>query len=144
MVAEHPLFGVGPNMAERLYPIYRHTTAARLNVPHLHDSYAQIAAERGLPALVSYLALLAVALRRAWQGYRSERDAATPGARADLWLGVMAALLAFAVAGLFEHNWGDVEVQRVALLLLAAPFCFEIRDREPSSAHSPALRQGEA
>ena len=48
MVAEHPLFGVGPNMAERLYPIYRHTSAARLNVPHLHDSYAQIAAERGL------------------------------------------------------------------------------------------------
>ena len=24
MVAEHPLFGIGPNMVERLYPIYRH------------------------------------------------------------------------------------------------------------------------
>ena len=126
MVAEHPLFGIGPNMVERLYPIYRHTSASRLNVPHLHDSYAELAAERGLPALASYLALLAVALARAWRGYRSELGGEASASRADLWLGVTAALLAFSVAGLFEHNWGDVEVQRVALLLLAAPFCLEI------------------
>lgn len=105
MVAEHPLFGVGPNMAERLYPIYRHTSAARLNVPHLHDSYAQIAAERGLPALASYLALLAVAVGRAWRGYRVERDAGD-GSRADLWLGVTAALLAFALAS-FSSTTGE-------------------------------------
>ncbi|MEO7794435.1 MAG: O-antigen ligase family protein [Thermoanaerobaculia bacterium] len=129
MVAEHPLFGIGPNMVERLYPIYRHTSASRLNVPHLHDSYAHLAAERGLPALVSFLVLLGVALRRAWHGYRSERGTGSihdAGPRADLWLGVTAALLAFSVAALFEHNWGDVEVQRIALLLLAAPFCLEI------------------
>ena len=131
MVAEHPLFGIGPNMVERLYPIYRHTSAARLNVPHLHDSYAQLAAERGLPALASYLALLAVALARARRGYRAERTADGAGARADLWLGVTAALIAFSIAGLFENNWGDTEVQRVALLLLAAPFCLEIADPAP-------------
>ena len=129
MVAEHPLFGIGPNMVERLYPIYRHTTAARLNVPHLHDSYAQLAAERGLPALASYLVLLAVALLRARRGFLAERTADGAGGRADLWLGVTAALLAFSLAGLFEHNWGDTEVQRVALLLLAAPFCLEIAPR---------------
>ncbi len=141
MVAEHPLFGVGPNMAERLYPIYRHASAARLNVPHLHDSYAQIAAERGLPALASYLALLAVALARAWRGYRAEREAGG-SSRADLWLGVIAALLAFALASLFEHNWGDVEVQRVALLLLAAPFCLEIGGAAMDSASSQAAEPG--
>ena len=99
MVAEHPLFGIGPNMVERLYPIYRHATASRLNVPHLHDSYIQLAAERGLPALASYLALLAVALARAWRGYRSDlaagHRAGEAGSRADLWLGVTAALMAF-------------------------------------------------
>ncbi len=99
MVAEHPLFGIGPNMVERLYPIYRHATASRLNVPHLHDSYAQLAAERGLPALASYLALLAVALARAWRGYRADlaagHGAGQAGSRADLWLGVTAALVAF-------------------------------------------------
>ncbi|MEZ5312573.1 MAG: hypothetical protein R2862_02435 [Thermoanaerobaculia bacterium] len=48
MVAEHPLVGLGPNMPERRYPIYRHPTASRLNVPHLHD-YLRLA-ERGLPS----------------------------------------------------------------------------------------------
>lgn len=131
MIAEHPLFGVGPSMVERLYPIYRHTSAARLNVPHLHNSYAQLAAERGLPALASYLALLAVALARARRGYLAERTAEGAGARADLWLGVTAALVAFSVAGLFENNWGDTEVQRVAVLLLAAPFCLQIAETAP-------------
>jgi len=138
MVAEHPLFGIGPNMVERLYPIYRHASAARLNVPHLHDSYAQLAAERGLPALASYLALLAVALVRARKGYRSDLGAlaatSAGGPRADLWLGVTAALLAFSVAGLFENNWGDTEVQRIVLLLLAAPFCLRVGER---SEHAP-------
>ncbi len=142
MVVEHPLFGIGPNMVERLYPIYRHSSASRLNVPHLHDSYVQLAAERGLPALASFLALLGVSLARAWRGYRTDRAAGRAagenGSRADLWYGVIAALMAMSVAGLFEHNWGDTEVQRVALLLLAAPFCLEIggspgevRPREP-------------
>ncbi len=144
MVAEHPLLGVGPDMAERLYPIYRHTSASRLNVPHLHDSYAQLAAERGLPALASYLALLGVAFARAWRGflsdrgYESDRSGESQGPRADLWLGVMAALGAFSIAALFEHNWGDVEVQRIALLLLAAPFCLEIGT--PAAAGRPAGR----
>ncbi len=144
MVAEHPLLGIGPNMVERLYPIYRHSSASRLNVPHLHDSYVQLAAERGLPALASFLVLLGVALARAWRGYRTDLAlgpaAGENGSRADLWLGVTAALMALSVAGLFEHNWGDTEVQRVALLLLAAPFCLEIGrspgevPREPEGA----------
>lgn len=141
MVAEHPLLGIGPNMVERLYPIYRHSSASRLNVPHLHDSYVQLAAERGLPALASFLALLGVALARAWRGYRSDlalRPATSEnGSRADLWLGVTAALVALSVAGLFEHNWGDTEVQRVALLLLAAPFCLDI-GRPPQEGQSRA------
>jgi putative inorganic carbon (hco3(-)) transporter len=134
MVAEHPLLGIGPNMVERLYPIYRHSTAARLNVPHLHNSYTQVAAERGLPALASLLALLAIPLVRATRGYRAEKTALDHGSRADLWLGVTAALVAFSIAGLFEYNWGDVEVQRVALLLLAAPFCLEIGGSPADSA----------
>jgi O-antigen ligase len=120
MIADRPLFGLGPELAERWYPIYRSPTAPRYNVPHLHNNLLQLAAERGLPALAAYLALTAAALGAAWRGYRRE---GAGGPRADLYLGVMLALLAFNVAGLFEHNWGDTEVQRPALLLLALPFC---------------------
>jgi O-antigen ligase len=53
MVAERPLFGIGPDLVEARYPIYRHPTAPRYTVPHLHNDLLQLAAERGLPALAA-------------------------------------------------------------------------------------------
>jgi O-antigen ligase len=119
MVGERPVLGVGPDMVRRIYPLYRHPTAPRLLVPHLHNAYLQIAAERGIPALSVMLALIGSAWLAARRGYRSG------GSTADLHLGVLGALTAFAVAALFEDNWGDTEVQRVVLFLLAAPFVLD-------------------
>jgi O-antigen ligase len=121
MVAERPLFGLGPEMVERRYPIYRAPTAPRFEIPHLHNSFLQLAAERGVPALLAYLAMTWASLRAMYRAYR--REGGSRGARADLYLGGMLALLAFNIAGLFENNWGDTEVQRAALFLLVMPFC---------------------
>jgi O-antigen ligase len=52
MIAARPLLGVGPDVIPQRYPIYREPTAPRFWVPHLHANLLQIAAERGLPALV--------------------------------------------------------------------------------------------
>lgn len=121
MIAEQPLLGIGPDQVKLRYPLYRHPTAPRFRVPHLHNSFLQLAAERGLLSLVAFVALLAVPVAVAWRGLRAaERAGRGP---ADLHLGVMAAVLGFAVAGLFENNWGDVEVQRVLLAVMAMPFC---------------------
>jgi O-antigen ligase len=121
MVAERPWFGMGPEMVERRYPIYRPPSAPRYEIPHLHNSFLQLAAERGLPTLAAYLALLAGSAAVAWRRY--VREGGDAGPRADLYLGMLLALLALNLAGLFENNWGDTEVQRPALLLLAIPFC---------------------
>lgn len=121
MIAERPLFGLGPEMAERRYPIYRPPSAPRFDVPHLHNSFLQLAAERGLPALAAYLGMFAASLYAVRRLYR--REGGRRGPRADLYLGVFLALLAFNAAGLFENNWGDTEVQRPILFLLALPFC---------------------
>ncbi|HEX6202676.1 MAG TPA: O-antigen ligase family protein, partial [Thermoanaerobaculia bacterium] len=121
MVAERPLTGLGPEMVEERYPIYRSPTAPRYETPHLHNSFLQLAAERGLPGLAAYLVLMAMAFRAAWRGYRREGGRAGP--RSDLWLGCLLALVAFNLAGLFEHNWGDTEVQRLVLFVMAIPFC---------------------
>jgi O-antigen ligase len=94
--------------------------AWRQSVPHLHDAFLEVAAERGLPALVALLLLLGLPAARALAAYR--REGGRSGPRADLWLGVVGALVAFAVAALFEDNWGDVEVQRLVLVLLAIPY----------------------
>lgn len=132
MIAERPLFGLGPEMIERRYPIYRPPTAPRYTIPHLHNNLLQLAAERGLPALVAYLALTAASFWLAWKRYRREGGAGGP--RADLYLGVMLALLAFNVAGLFENNWGDTEVQRPLLFVLAIPFCLAAGGDEDEEA----------
>ena len=124
MIAERPVFGLGPDMVERRYQLYRNPTAPRYSIPHLHNTPLQLAAERGLPALAAYLALLGCALWRAWRIYRTESR------WADIALGVLLAILAFTVAGLFEDNWGDTEVRRPLLFLLAVPFCLTVAQRK--------------
>ncbi len=121
MIGERPLFGLGPGMVEARYPIYRHPTAPRQSVPHLHNTVLQMAAERGLLSAAAFVWLLGGALVLAYRGSRGRGD----GAAADLHLGAFLGLLAFALAGLFEDNWGDSEVRRVALFLMAIPYALK-------------------
>ena len=129
MTAERPLLGIGPEMVPERYPIYREPTAPRFWVPHLHNNLLQLAAERGLPALAAYLAMTVLALAAAARGFRAAggfeaaRTGGAAGGAAGLHLGALLALVAFNVGGLFEFNWGDTEVQRLALFALALPFC---------------------
>jgi O-antigen ligase len=121
MIRERPLFGLGPDLVKRRYAIYRPLSAPRYEVPHLHNSWLQIAAEQGLPSLAAYLALNLAAAVLAWR--RFVREGGHRGRRADLYVGALVALLAFNLAGLFENNWGDTEVQQPILFVLAIPFC---------------------
>ena len=67
IVKDHPLTGVGPNMIPRVYarvpPDY---ADQRRSNPHLHNVPLQIAAERGLPALLVWLWFIA-----AWPSHTS-------------------------------------------------------------------------
>jgi O-antigen ligase len=128
MVRERPIFGIGPDVVRHRYALYRPPVAPRYDVPHLHNSLLQLAAERGLPALAAYLGLNLAAMSLAWRRFRDEGGHRGP--RADLYAGALLALLAFNVAGLFENNWGDAEVQRTALFALAIPFCLAAAEQD--------------
>ena len=117
MVADAPLLGVGPGMVQRLYPQYRVADAPRLRIPHLHSNPVQIAAERGLAGLVTYLALLGLFTVHC---LRLLRDRQHPGIASVA--GCLLAAAGVSVAGLFEYNWGDAEVWIVTLVSLSAPF----------------------
>ena len=120
MIAQRPVTGIGPEMVAEMYPIYRPPTAPRYQRPHLHNTFLQLAAERGILSLLSYIVLMGIALVAGWRGYRR-----TGGSRSDLHVAVLAVLVAFNLAGLFENNWGDTEVQRVVLFLAAVPWCLD-------------------
>ena len=132
MISEKPLFGIGPEMVRQRYPIYRHASAQRQTTPHLHNSFLQIGAENGLPALAAYLWLMGGTALLAFRRFRAEGG--WSGGRADLLVGAMLVILGFNLAGMFEDNWADTEVQRLVLFALAVPHCLAGGGERPGGA----------
>jgi O-antigen ligase len=118
MIREAPLFGIGPEMVKRYYPLYRDQDAPQWHVPHLHNNTLQIAAANGLFAAAAYLGLMGLFFARTVVLLRRE----TRPDRAALLAGALLAGTALFVAGFFEYNFGDTEVEMATLLVLAVPF----------------------
>lgn len=131
MLGERPFFGLGPGMAEELYPIYRPLAAPRHTVQHLHNTFLQLAAEQGLVGLGAYLWMMWAALDAALRGFRRHAERR----KSELCLASFVALCSFNFAGFFEANWLDTEVQRVALLLMATPFLLQATEQESERVH---------
>lgn len=94
-IGDFPFTGVGlgafRRVVSRLYPIY-YTT----DIAHAHNVFLQVALDVGLPGLVAYLAILALAATATMQVARRH-----PPAR-PLALGLLAGLVAFHVYGLTD------------------------------------------
>jgi O-antigen ligase len=118
MIADAPVFGLGPEMVKRYYPLYREPDAEHWRVPHLHDNAVQLAAASGVPAAAAYLALAFAVLARTGRRLRRETRPGTAAILAGVWL----ASVALFVAGLFEYNFGDTEIEMATLLLWGLPF----------------------
>ena len=118
MVRDHPLFGVGPGRVKEVYPEYRQGGYVDPHVGHLHNNVVMAAAETGLPSAVFYLwfvgAVLVGGVRRA---RAPGDDPVTPFA-----CGAVAASAALLAAGMFEYNFGDVEILIPTLVLSVVPF----------------------
>jgi O-antigen ligase len=113
IVRDYPLTGVGPAMLEKIYPLYRRDDAPRWRVPHLHNNFLQLAAERGLPAMAVYLWLLVAFFAVSWRGLPRLAGEERAAAAASL-----VALLGITVAGLFEYNFWSAPVQYLTLVIM--------------------------
>jgi putative inorganic carbon (HCO3(-)) transporter len=119
IVRDHPVFGVGPNMIERVYPGYRDPEAVLRTTPHLHNVPLQIAAERGLPAAALWLWFIAAVVVGAVTLFRNARR---EGPLRFLSATALASVVAMLAAGMTEHNFGDSEFQILFLVLITLPF----------------------
>ncbi|HYK42356.1 MAG TPA: O-antigen ligase family protein, partial [Thermoanaerobaculia bacterium] len=127
MIEDWPVFGIGPSQVSPYYPYYRDPAARDWRIGHLHNNVVQIASAEGLFAAAAYLALVGVFFVRAARALRREEDPARAALLAGAWL----AGSAMFVAGLFEYNFGDTEVEMATLLVLAVPFSRALtRERE--------------
>jgi len=136
MVQARPLVGVGP---ERVQARFMEFVPADQPRPlpegwygHLHSIYVHYAAERGLPALLLLVWFLLLAL---WHFRRALQR--LPAGRSDeksILHGAVAALLAVAVAGLFELNLGDSEVLAMFLAVIACGYLAVPEAQRPAAA----------
>jgi O-antigen ligase len=131
MTSDHPLNGVGPNMVPRVYAKYRPDYAVNPTNPHLHNVPLQIAAERGLPALLVWLWFVGLLVVKAFRAFRG-------GGHRILAATALAAVAAMFAAGFFEYNFGDSEFLMMFLVLVTLPFA-AARTAEPEHrAAAPA------
>ena len=130
MVADHPFFGVGPEMVYPRFQYYHAIEPGRDAPPHLHNVPVQIAAERGLPAVVAWLWFVAVAGRSLVKQLNRGPARAVAGAG-------LAAVVAMLAAGMFEYNFGDSEFLMLFLGLITLPYAAA----RPTSSSSAGLRE---
>lgn len=121
IIKDQPLFGTGPDTVDLVFkdPRFDLSDEARQNV-HLHNNIIQIAAERGIPTLLSWLAFLVWAMVAQAKLLRKKDPLLYPFAAAAL-----AAIFGLAVAGLFEYNFGDSEITTLFLYMMTIPFALQ-------------------
>lgn len=139
MIADHPLTGVGAgNFTIRLQEYYGagdldFTNLSSDNWIEPHNDFLWIAAEKGIPGLLVFVALLGLA---AWSLVRVIRESR---ARADVWLAIAAAagLAGYAVVSCFDFPLDRVSHQVLLALLLAVATALAHGLRPPAARPLP-------
>lgn len=118
IIKERPLFGTGPDTVDMVFqdPAYGLSLEARRNV-HLHNNIIQIAAERGIPTLIAWMAFFIWGFSSLLKLLKERPSPLFSHAAA-----AAAAILALFMAGLFEYNFADSEIAVLFLYLLTVPF----------------------
>lgn len=111
--ARNFVVGVGMDSIKRYAKDWHLFDDGRLPMGHFHSTPLQIAVERGLPALLLWLAICFVYWRRLY-GFRSD-DPISKG----IVTGALGGAVGFFVSGLVHYNLGDSEVAMVFFFLMA-------------------------
>ena len=121
----HLLLGVGMDSIKGHWREWGMFDNGRIPWGHMHSNLLQIALERGVPALILWLALLFVYARTLWRSLRVIRTrSGSDGITGLLWiergilLGALGGLAGFFISGLVHYNWGDSEVVMVFYMIM--------------------------
>jgi putative inorganic carbon (HCO3(-)) transporter len=137
MIKAHPWFGLGPEQVGKQFVRYLPPDVS-LPLPkgyygHLHNIYLQYAAERGIPAMLLMMWLIAKALR----DFREPLNSSMPPDIRYFLHGAVAVILALLAEGFFEYNLGDSEVLTMFFVVLTCGY-FALEKAEPILLPKPA------
>lgn len=112
----HLLVGVGMDSIKRYAGEWGLFDRGRIPMGHMHSNLLQIALERGVPALLLWLALLFVYARTLWRLARSPE--VTGWIERGLVLGALGGVVGFFISGLVHYNFGDSEDVMILYLIM--------------------------
>jgi O-antigen ligase len=112
---QHPWTGVGLVDLKPYVRAVRTSDAGQVH-GHMHDNFMQILVMTGMLGLLAFVWLMVGVGRAAWVAGRAGPDAESHA----LGLGIWGAFWGFQVMGLFEWNFGDVEVTIALYFLFGA------------------------
>jgi hypothetical protein len=125
----HLLIGVGMDSIKRHWRAWGMFENGRIPWGHMHSDFLQLALERGVPALILWLAFLFVYARTLWRSLRSRQQ--RHWIEAGILLGALGGLAGFLTSGLVHYNWGDSEVVMIFYFIMG--LAFAVRRLAPSS-----------
>lgn len=99
----HPIFGVGPGQFAVAVAGAEEKKGERSAWLGTHNSYTQVSAECGIPALICYCAVLLLCFRLNYSLYRATRDRPAYKEVAALTFTLLSATLVYSVATFFFH-----------------------------------------
>lgn len=123
----HLIFGVGMDSIKGHWREWGLFDNGRQPIGHMHSNVLQIALERGVPALIVWLMLIAVYLRMLW---RITRQKVIDDFARGLAVGALGGALGFFASGLVHYNWGDSEVVTVFYLIMGLCLVVERTDQQ--------------
>jgi hypothetical protein len=122
----HPFFGHGMDAVKEHWTEWGFPGQIKI---HTHSTPIQLAFDRGLPALLLWLWLLAVFWLMLARGERRLRAAPDDAAGHGLLLGATGALAGFFASSLVNYNFGDAEVALVLWWLMGTVLSIVERPR---------------
>jgi hypothetical protein len=121
----HLLVGVGMDSIKGHWREWGMFDGGRIPWGHMHSNFLQIALERGVPALLLWLAFLFVYARTLWRSLKlvkprcvSDGKFVGPWIDCGILLGALGGLAGFITSGLVHYNWGDSEVVMILYLIM--------------------------
>jgi O-antigen ligase len=111
----HLAVGIGMDSIKTHWRDWQMFDNGNLPMGHMHSTPLQIAFERGVPALIAWIAWMYFYLRMLWRGVR-RNDLDWP--ERGLLLGCLGGTIGFIAGGLVHNNWGDSEVVMIFYLLM--------------------------
>jgi len=128
----HLLLGIGMDSIKWHWREWGMFDNGRIPWGHMHSNLLQIALERGVPALILWLAFLYIYARTLWRSLR--KDGKLEWIERGILLGALGGLAGFFTSGLVHYNWGDSEVVMVFYMMMGLALAVLRNSRRSSTS----------